>query len=55
MSEHVEYAKPDERKVKMVKWRESRMKNVILFSFFAVICLTVIVLSSIKNTYYTFM
>jgi hypothetical protein len=31
------------------------MKNIILVSFFALICLTMIVLSSLKNSYYTFM
>ncbi|CAH0278188.1 hypothetical protein RKD56_001955 [Priestia megaterium] len=31
------------------------MKNVILVSFFALICLTVIVLSSLKNSYNSFM
>lgn len=30
------------------------MKNIILVSFFAVICLTVIVLSGMKNTGFTF-
>ncbi|MDQ0244176.1 hypothetical protein J2S09_001721 [Bacillus fengqiuensis] len=31
------------------------MKNIILVSFFALVCLTMIVFSGWKNSYYTFL